>query len=250
MPTMPETEDVRSAREQAETAVSSTFEVVKSPLLAALGAVDTATHAVTDAFAKARSGAGERAEETQARLQRALNELQSRVSDLPRELSGLRQRLEPAELRKLADEYREAAQKAYASLVERGEDVYGDLRSRPMVKQAIDSVESGVDTAQERLEVAVRELNATVEELRARFARTSRSVGEKAAIQTQRAAAAASEQVKETGDKLADATSEAGDEAAASTRSASRKVANRATPPAPQHKEPSRRPGDNSTRKS
>ncbi|HEX2301209.1 MAG TPA: hypothetical protein VHH34_22350, partial [Pseudonocardiaceae bacterium] len=127
----------------------------------------------------------------------------------------------------------------------------------------------GVDTAQERLEIAVRDLNATVEELRSRFARTSRSVGEKTAIQTQRAADAAGEQVTETADKLAGAasgageqvkesaeklaetTTEAGDEAAATTRSAARKVANRATPPAaPQHKEPSRRPGDNSTRRS
>jgi heparin binding hemagglutinin HbhA len=268
MPAMPKTEDVRQAREQAETAVHTTFEAVKSPLLAALGAVDTATHVVTEAFCKARSGAGERAEETQHRLQKALNELQARASELPKEISELRHRLEPAELRKLAEEYREAAQKAYASLVERGEEVYGELRSKPVVKQAIDSVESGVDTAQERLEIVVRDLNATVEELRSRFARTSRSVGEKAAIQTQRAATAAGEQVKETADKLAgaasgageqvkdtaekvaEATTEAGDDAAATTRSASRKVANRATPPAPQHKEPSRRPGDNSTRRS
>src|ERR1700742_3677049 len=124
MPAMPKTEDVRQAREQAETTVSSTFEAVRSPLFAALGAVDTATHAVTDALSKARSGAGERAEETQHRLLKARNDLQVRASELPKEISGLRHRLEPAELRKLAEEYREAAQKAYASMVERGEEVY------------------------------------------------------------------------------------------------------------------------------
>ncbi len=269
MPAMPTTEDVRHAREQAEAAVSTTFEAVKSPLLAALGAVDTATHAVVEAFTKARSEAGERAEETQSRLQKALNDLQARASELPKEIAELRHRMEPAELRKLADEYREAAQKAYASLVDRGEEVYGELRSRPRVQQALDSVESGVDTAQERLESAVRDLNSAVDELRSRFARTSRSVGERAARETQRVAAAAGEQVKDTADKMAGAmteageqvkdtadkvaetTTEAGDEAAGTTRSASRKAANRAAPPASpqQHRTATRRPSDNSTRK-
>src|SRR5262249_16295170 len=147
-------------------AVSATFEAVRSPFLAALGAVDTATRAVTDAISKVRSEASERAEETQNRLQKALNELQIRISALPKDVSELRHRVEPAELRRLADEYREAALKAYASLVERGEGVYDELRSRPGVKQALDSVESSVDTAQERLEIAVRDLNATVDELR------------------------------------------------------------------------------------
>ena len=116
MPAMPKAEDVRQTREQTETAVNATFEAMRGPLLAALGAVDTATQAITEALSKARSEAGERAEETQSRFQKRLGDLQARASELPKDLSDLRHRLEPGELRKLAEEYREAAQKTYASL--------------------------------------------------------------------------------------------------------------------------------------
>lgn len=266
MSTLPTTQDVRHVREQAEAGVSATFDAVKSPLFAALGAVDAATRTVTDVIAKARTGAAERAEEAQDRVQKALNGLQSRVSDLPKDVSELRHRLEPAEMRKMAEQYREAAQKVYASLIERGEEVFVDIRNRPAVRQAFDSVESGVDTAQERLETAVRELNATVDELRSRFARGSRSISERAAWQAQRAATTAGEQVRDTaqrvadaateageqvrdtGEKVSKATTEAGDDAASTARSAGRKVAERAAPP-PQRKPVGRRPGDNSTRK-
>ena len=270
MSTLPTTQDVRHVREQAEAGVFATFDTVKNPLFAALGAVDAATRTVTDVIAKARTGAAERAEEAQGRVQKALHELQSRVSELPNEVSELRHRLEPAEMRKMAEQYREAAQKAYASLIERGEEVFGDIRNRPAVRQALDSVGSGVNTAQERLEIAVRELNATVDDLRSRFARGSRSIGEKTAWQAQKVAETVGEQVKgtaqrvadaateageqvadtvhDTGEKVSKATGEAGDDAASTARSTGRKVAERAAPP-PQRKPVGRRPGDNSARK-
>lgn len=270
MSTLPTTQDVRHVREQAEAGINVTFHAVKSPLFAALGAVDAATKTVTEAITKARSEAAERADQTQGRLHQVASDLQLRVSELPNEVSELRHRLEPAELRKLVEQYRDAAQKTYGSLIERGEEVFDELRSRPTVKQALDSVESGVDTAQQRLENAVRELNSTVDELRARFARTSRSASEKAAWQAKRVAAAAgeqvqdtaervagvaaetgeqvSEQVKDTGEKVSEAITEAGDDAAATARSTGRRVAERAAPP-PQRKTGTRRPGDNSSRK-
>ena len=252
MPTLPTTEDVRHARKQAEAGVAATFDAVRSPLLAALGALDAATRAVTDAFGKVRSEAADRAEETQSRLQKSLHELQSRVSDLPAELGELRHRLEPAELRKLAEEYGEAAQKIYISLIERGEEVFGQLRSRPRVQQALDSVESGVDTAQDRLERVVSDVNAVVEDLRRRFLRTSRSVGERVAQEVEEVSAETTQRVQDTAEKaqataddVSRAVDEDGTEAASTTRSVTDKVADQVTPP---RKPVIRRPGDDTTR--
>lgn len=240
---LPKTKDVRKARKKADQGAHTAFETVKNPFFAALGAVDAATKTVTLAFGKAREEATDRAEEAQTRMQKALNELQSRVSDLPKEINELRNRLEPSELRKVADAYGDAAQKAYASLVERGEDVYGEIRSQPRVKQAMDSVESGVDTAQERLEAVVRDVNQAVDDLRGRFARTSRSVGEKTARETERVAAATAKQVQVGASEVAETVTEVGRETASTTRSTTRQAANRAAPP---RKSSTKRPGDKS----
>ncbi|MGH3883637.1 MAG: hypothetical protein ACRDRY_08795 [Pseudonocardiaceae bacterium] len=122
MPALPTTKDVRRMRKQAEAGVTVTFDAVKTPLFAVLGAVDAASH---------------------------------------------------TELRKLAGACEKAVREAYASLVERGEEVFDDLRSQPRVRQALGSVEAGVDTAQQRLEVVVSDLNSAAAQLRSRFARTS-----------------------------------------------------------------------------
>ncbi len=214
MPALPTTKDVRRVRKQAEAGVTVTFDAVKSPLFAVLGAVDAASQTVTGAWGKARS------------------EATGRPDNRP----------EPTELRKLAETCGEAVQKAYFSLVERGEEVFDEFRSQPRVKQALDSVESGVDTAQERLEVVVRDLNSAAADLRSRFARTSRSVGEKVARDTQRATTGVTQQVRQTADEVSEAVTEAGEEAAAATRSATRRAANQASPP---RKPATRRPGDN-----
>ncbi|MQA14805.1 MAG: hypothetical protein GEV09_11695 [Pseudonocardiaceae bacterium] len=228
MPTMPTTRDVRYARRQAEASMNATVDRVKTPLLAVLGAAETAGAALTDAVAKARSQASGRAQDTQHRLQGALDDLQHRVSDLPAEIGELRNRLEPAELRKLADAYGEVAQKAYTSLAERGEEVFGEFRRQPRVKRAFGSVESGVDAAQQRLEAVVEDVHELADELGSRFARSSRSAGEKTARATEQRADQLAEQVKDLGDDVAGAVSEAGGEAASSTRSTARKAATRA----------------------
>ncbi|MGH3936633.1 MAG: hypothetical protein ACRDS1_16910 [Pseudonocardiaceae bacterium] len=49
MPTLPTTKDVRRMRKQAEAGVAVTFDAVKNPLFAVLGAMDSATHAVSNA---------------------------------------------------------------------------------------------------------------------------------------------------------------------------------------------------------
>ncbi len=219
MPALPTTKDVRRMRKQAEAGVTVTFDAVKSPLFAVLGVVDAASQTVTGALGKARSEATSRPD----------------------------RRSEPTELRKLAETCGEAVQKAYASLVERGEEVFDEFRSQPRVKQALDSVESGVDTAQERLEVVVRDLNSVAADLRSRFARTSRSVGERTARDTERVTTVAAQRVRATADEISEAVTEAGEEAAFSARSASRRMANQASPP---HKPATRRPSGNNTPRS
>lgn len=155
-----------------------------------------------------------------------------------------------AELRKLAGACEKAVREAYASLVERGEEVFADLRSQPRVRHALNSVESGVDTAQQRLEVVVRDLNSAADDLRSRFARTSRSVGEQAARDAERLSAAAAQQVQATAGAVSEAVTEAGAEAAHATRSATGDVtppaANRAAPP----RRPAGGPADNKTSRS
>ncbi len=246
MPTLPTnrelTKNIRTARRNAESSVTATMDRVKTPLLAVLGAAETAGSALTDAINKARSEATDRAHETQNQLQGALDDLQRRVSDLPAEIGELRSRLDPAELRKLADAYGEVAQQAYTSLAERGDEVFGEFRSQPQVKRAIGSVESGVDAAQERLEALAKDVNNLADDLLARLARTSRSAGEKAARTTEQRADQLAEQVKEVSDDVAGSVSEAGDEAASSTRSTARKTASRA---AAQRKPAPRRTGSN-----
>lgn len=233
MPTLPTnrdlTKNIRTARRHAEESVTTTVDRVKTPLMAVLGAAETAGSALTDAFTKARSEATGRAHETQDRLQSALDDLQRRVSDLPAEIGELRSRLEPAEIRKLADAYGEVAQKAYTSLAERGDDLFGEFRSQPQVKRALGSVESGVDAAQERLEAVAKDVNDLADDLLSRFARTSRSAGEKTARTTEQRADQLAEQVKEVSDEVAGTVSEAGGEAASSTRSTARKTASRAS---------------------
>lgn len=233
MPTLPTnsdiTRDIRHARRQTEATVTATVDRVKTPLLAVLGAAEAAGSTLTDAISKAGGGATGRAQETQHRLQSSLDDLQRRVSDLPAEIGELRSRLEPAELRKLADAYGKVAQQVYTSLAERGEELFGEFRSRPDVQRALESMESGVDAAQHRLEAVARDVNELADDLLARFARSSRSAGEQAAQATQQRAAQLAEQVEEVSEGAAGAVSEAGDEAASSTRSTARRAGNRAS---------------------
>lgn len=228
---LPTVDDVRAARKQAQSTVLATVGYVKTPLLAVLGATDTAVHAVTDAVSKARSEAADRAQDRQAHLRKAVEDLKSRLAELPREVAELRNRRDAAQLRRVAEAYVEVAQNAYNSLVERGEEVFGEFRSQPRVQQALDSVESGVDTAQARVETVVREVNQVADDMLARFSRTSRSMGEKAARKTEKATQQLAEQVQETGDDVAQLVTEAGDEAATTTRSTTGKAANKAQAP-------------------
>lgn len=206
--TMPTAKDVRKARKQAVEALNTAVEQVRTPLLAAIGAGDLATQAVVEAVNKARTRAGERAEA-----------VRGAVEELPTDLTGLREKLDPAELRKLVDEYTEAAQKLYQKLTDAGEDAVTKLRNQPQVKKAIDQLEEAIATLQERVGDVAGDARELAEDVLTKVTRRSRSVGEKTARAVQESAA-----------EVAEAVTEAGDEVAHEVRSTSRKAANRTAP--------------------
>jgi heparin binding hemagglutinin HbhA len=206
--TMPTAKDVRKARKQAVDALNTAVDQVRTPLLAAIGAGDLATQAVVEAVNKARTRANERAEA-----------VKGAVEELPTDLNQLREKLDPAELRKLVDEYTEAAQKLYQKLTDAGEDAVSKLRNQPQVKKAIDQLEEAIAMLQERVGDVAGDARELAEDVLSKVTRRTRSVGEKAARSVQRSAA-----------DVAEVVTEAGDDVAHEVRSASRKVANKTAP--------------------
>ncbi|GAA4438559.1 hypothetical protein ACFQV2_36595 [Actinokineospora soli] len=184
-------------REQATAAVKDALEQVRTPLLAALGAGDLAAKAVADAVHRAK----ERAESTR-----------TAVNDLPG-------KVDPSELRKLVDDYTDAALKLYQKLADQGEDALGKLKSQPQVKKAIEQLEEAITTAQQRAGDVAGDARALAEDVLTRVTRKTRSVGEKAAITAERVAA-----------EVAEAVEEAGEDVAHEVRSTSRRVANKTAP--------------------
>ncbi len=162
-------------------AENTTVEDLKAPLLAAVGAADLALATVNEIVVtlreraeEARTDAGERAEESRAKLTARVDDARDRLSkfqsDLPKELGELRERLSADELRKVAEEYAEAATSTYNKLVERGEAALERLRNQPAIEGAADRVEEYVDQAVELTQDAL----GTV-------ATQTRAVGERAA---------------------------------------------------------------------
>ena len=205
---MPNTQDVRKAREQAVQTLNTAVDQVRTPLLAALGAGDLATKAVVDFVNKAREQATERTEA-----------VKGAVDDLPKDFGSLREKLDPAELRKLVDEYTEAALKLYRRLAEDGESTLAKLREQPQVKSAIDQLEKAIAGAQERAEGVAGDARELAEDVLAKVTRRTRSTGEKAARAAEKLA-----------DDVAEAVQEAGDDVAHEVRSTTRKAANRTAP--------------------
>ncbi|HEX3792637.1 MAG TPA: hypothetical protein VHW44_32565 [Pseudonocardiaceae bacterium] len=205
MPTVPTIEDVRKTGEQARAVVLGAFEQARTPLLAALGAGEVASQAVIDAVTKARDQVNERAGATRAR-----------VDELPTDVAGLREKLDPAELRKLVDQYVDAANKLYGYLAEQGEKTVDRLRTQPQFKKAVEQFDQAARTAQQRAETAVEEARELADDVLGRVTRRTRSVGEKTANATE-----------DLTDNVVDAVQDAGAEAAHEVRSTSRKTANK-----------------------
>lgn len=131
------TDDVRNI-------ANTVVEQLRTPLLAALGAGNLAAEAVSDYVGKARERVTESGEAAR-----------KSVEDLPSDVSSLRDRLDPAELRKLIDEYTEAALKLYNRLAETGEQTLDKFLAEPRVKSVIDQLEEVTNEARGRIEDAL-----------------------------------------------------------------------------------------------
>jgi heparin binding hemagglutinin HbhA len=248
---LPTAADVRKVREQAAKNVSEQAGVVKTPLLAALGAGDYAVSTVLGAYSTAR-----------ARTTEQVGAAQQRAAELPTELAELRGKLSTDELRKLVDELRAQAEKYYSGLAKHGETTWSKIRQQSQVKQAFSTVESLTETFDARLDGFVDDAHDAAEKALSTVTRQTRSAGEKVAQRTQKFAEEVAEEVTEvTSDAGATLTSvgedtaakidEAGDDAAATTRSTTRKAANRTapktTPKTATRKPAARRTGTNGT---
>ena len=181
---------------------------VRTPLLAALGAGNLAGQAVVDAVSKAKEKVVEGSETAR-----------KNIEELPHDVEGLREKLDPAELRKVIDEYTEAALKLYNKLAESGEQAWDKIASQPQVKKAIEQLEDALSTAQDRVEEATTDARERIDTVLGKVTKGTRSVGEKTA-----------RKVTEVAGEIADEVEEIGDDLAHETRSASRKVANKTAP--------------------
>ena len=184
MATVPTIEDVRKAGEQARAAMAGALEQARNPLLAALGAGDVATQAFIDAVTRARTQMTERAGQARAA-----------ATELPTDVADLRGKLDPAELRKLVDQYADAAQKLYQYLTEQGEQTLDKLRTQPQFKRAFEQFDQAAQAAQQRAESAAGDVRELADEVLGKVGRRTRSTGEKAARTAEQAADDVAEQV-------------------------------------------------------
>jgi heparin binding hemagglutinin HbhA len=217
--TLPTAADVRKVREQAAKNAAERAEAARTPLLAVLGAGDAAVTVVTKAIVDA-----------QTRRRAQADKVQAYVTTLPK-------RLNADEARKAVAELREQAGTTYAGLAERGEKAWGKIRTQPQVKDAIARIETYTEKLDARVDSFVDDAHDAAEKALAAVTRQTRSVGEKAARDTEKAADEAAETVGEVAGKI----SEAGAEAAHATRSTTRRVANRTAPKAATPKPATRR---------
>ncbi|WP_099023687.1 heparin-binding hemagglutinin [Mycolicibacterium palauense] len=158
-----------------------TIEDLKAPLLAAVGAADLALATVNEIVATlreraedARADASARAEERRSALNTRVDDARDRLTklqeDLPKQFGELQDKLTADELRKVAEEYADAAQSTYSKLVERGEAAIERLRSQPALGDAADRAEGYVEQAVELTQDALGNV-----------ASQTRAVGERAA---------------------------------------------------------------------
>ena len=206
--TLPTAADVRKVREQAAKNAAVRAEAARTPLLAVLGAGDAAVTVVTKAIVDA-----------QTRRRAQADKVQAYVTALP-------QKLNADEARKTVAELREQAGTAYAGFAERGEKAWGKIRTQPQVKDAIARIETYTEKLDARVDSFVDDAHDAAEKALAAVTRQTRSVGEKAARDTEKVADEAAETVGEVAGKI----SEAGAEAAHATRSTSRRTAIRTAP--------------------
>jgi heparin binding hemagglutinin HbhA len=187
---LPTSADVRKARSEANKFVSAQYDVVRTPVLAWIGANDLAL---------------------------------TKLRELPEKLSR-------EELRKRADEAAEQARETYEEWAKRGEVTVDRIKTQPNVDRALRSAKDADKRVEKQVETLVDRAHDVGEDLLGRVSLETRSIGEKTARRTQEVARDAAANVSKASDDLASEIREAGDDAAHETRSASRKAANRTAP--------------------
>ncbi|GAA1205980.1 hypothetical protein [Prauserella alba] len=156
---------------------------LKTPLLAALGAGNLASHAVNDALAKAKeryADGGDVVRKSVEDAKKGFEDAKKNIEELPSELEGLRDKLDPAELRKLLDEYTDAALKLYHRLAESGEEAWDKLLAQPQVRKATDQLGETFQTVQVRVDGATADVRKGIDGVVSRVTSTVRGAGEEA----------------------------------------------------------------------
>jgi heparin binding hemagglutinin HbhA len=223
---LPTSSDVRRVRTRANQVVNAQFDMVRTPLLAWLGASDLAVNKLNDAVVVARTRVVRRRAAASAQAEK----LQGRLNELPGEL---RDRLTTEELRKRYDEVADQARKTYTELAGRGEGTLDRIRRQPRVAKVLQTVEDAGDRFDRQIERVVDEVHDAGEGVFSRVSTDTRSVGERAARATEHVSGETSEAVTRISGEVAEEIEEVGDEAAQTTRGATRKAANRTAPRKP-----------------
>ncbi|MCP2252838.1 heparin binding hemagglutinin HbhA [Prauserella aidingensis] len=156
---------------------------IKTPLLAALGAGNLASQAVNDALAKAKerySDGGDAVRKSVEDAKKGFEDAKKNIEELPSELEGLREKLDPAELRKLLDEYTEAALKLYHRLAESGEEAWDKLLAQPQFKKATDQLGETFQTVQVRVDGATADVRKGIDGVVSKVTSTVRGAGDEA----------------------------------------------------------------------
>ncbi|RJQ78037.1 hypothetical protein D5S17_14025 [Pseudonocardiaceae bacterium YIM PH 21723] len=179
--------------------VKKVADQARTPFLAALGAGDLAAKVLADQVNKARDVVTKRAESAK-----------NQVTDLPGDVQQLRGKLDPAELKKVVDQYTKAAGALYTYLAEHGEQTLEKLRTSPQVSKVVTQVEQGVEVAQEKVE----EVRGLADDVLGKVTRRTKSTADTAAAKVTEAATDAAAKVSSVADTTADAAKEATDEAA------------------------------------
>ncbi|AFA72003.1 putative heparin-binding hemagglutinin [Gordonia polyisoprenivorans VH2] len=175
--------------------MSTAERTLANPFYAVVGAGDLAIAQVTDVVAQLR----ERTETATETASTRFEETKSRLNSLPDEVPSideLRAKLNPEELRKVAEPYVELATTFYNSLAERGEETLERLRQQPLVQEGLTRAEKTYNDAVDLTEDALGVVSTQ-----------TRSVGEQAA----KIAGLVGARVGEAGDALDDAADAIGD---------------------------------------
>lgn len=174
---MANTSRTTNRTDEVRKAVSSATEQLRTPLLAALGAGNLASQAVADVVSRAKERVSETGEAAR-----------KNIEELPTEVTSLRERLDPAELRKVVDDYTEAALKLYNKLAETGEQAWDRFLAEPRVKDVLKQVEEVLHTAQDRVGEVSAEAKEKVEEVLGTVSKKARAGGETVAEVSEAAA--------------------------------------------------------------